>query len=67
MARREIHAAGPRTRGRMVHALCGLSVARKDTGKGARVTCSLCQVVATRAAESANTGKKSNGAKGGRR
>jgi len=51
----------------MVHALCGLSVARKDTGKGARVTCSLCQVVATRAAESANTGKKSNGAKGGRR
>jgi hypothetical protein len=64
MARREIHVAGPRARSRIVQALCGLSVARKDTGKGSRVTCSLCQVVATRAAES--TRDSSNG-RGGRR
>ena len=64
MARKEIHAAGQRTRGGQVRALCGLSVARKDTGKGARVTCSLCQVVVTRAAESTKDGKDTRG--GGR-
>jgi hypothetical protein len=56
MARKEIHAAGERVRGRMVRALCGLQVARKDTGKGARVNCSLCLVVAARAAGSGAAG-----------
>jgi hypothetical protein len=65
MARMEIHAAGRRTHGGKVRALCGLSVARKNTGKGGRVTCSLCQVVAARAAESTKDGKNARG--GGRR
>jgi len=63
MARKEIHVAGERMRGGIVRALCGLSVARKDTGRGARVTCSLCQVVATRKAGSTND---STNARGGR-
>lgn len=66
MPRKEIHVPGERTRGGMVRALCGLSVARKDTGKGARVTCSLCRVVASRAAESTNDSNNPNGARGGR-
>jgi hypothetical protein len=56
MARKEIHAAGQRTRRGMVRALCGLSVARKDTGRGARVNCSLCLVVTSRAESDAANG-----------
>jgi hypothetical protein len=64
MPRKEIHAAGQRARGGQVRALCGFTVARKDTGKGARVTCSLCQVVATRMAGSTS---ESTSGRGGRR